>query len=649
MARTTQKIADDIAADVEAEATACSGEFDRRKVFSFLGRDSTLSRGYNYLYDMVMSSEMEALYLCSVFVYGVMTQERSGLALGPIIARKTGVEFVALSYGFSYVIGKVKDMSAFDTYVPTSIGSEFTEDSVKTRLTKVSEQLSSVMSEARASVLPNVKTLKTMVDDPSILLAKRKLAKLLGFMAFLGKSFIPRDKLYFIHLFCKKVDRTRWEGMDIHTFVSEVLGMVIEILETSDSAFSPGDPIFSYVQHEQACNWLLNKSTWVVPDNDVATSDSIPYSEWVAVYNQAKTFHFKQTQDNDADSATRYSLAWAGQRQRLVDDKFQELEKRDPPRVPPLNICLQGGSRTGKTSTLAPLIARAALPILMDRPSMSVKEVEGRTVAINMLDEYMSTYKPQLHKVAVIDEIGTMKEDNPKAASITAQFTSILGENVMPVNKAAVQDKGNVFFSTFLNICVTNVEGMGLHGLEDMSKVAVYRRFEYPPIKRSRTDPGTLYFDVLVWDDETGTYVDSTADFSFPELQFDDMTGDLSVEEWRGRLFDSLKHLRFVPRYVEGIKPKLVSREDGILNIREFLEVVVTAAHQKKEMNRNFKNKVQNILRTMPTEMLRMDKPAGSCRSVASSVVFTGLDKHIMTHGVVNVKPTSGETAPVPH
>jgi hypothetical protein len=270
------------------------------------------------------------------------------------------------------------------------------------------------MSEARASVLPNVKTLKTMVDDPSILLAKRKLAKLLGFMAFLGKSFIPRDKLYFIHLFCKKVDRTRWEGMDIHTFVSEVLGMVIEILETSDSAFSPGDPIFSYVQHEQACNWLLNKSTWVVPDNDVATSDSIPYSEWVAVYNQAKTFHFKQTQDNDADSATRYSLAWAGQRQRLVDDKFQELEKRDPPRVPPLNICLQGGSRTGKTSTLAPLIARAALPILMDRPSMSVKEVEGRTVAINMLDEYMSTYKPQLHKVAVIDEIGTMKEDNPK-------------------------------------------------------------------------------------------------------------------------------------------------------------------------------------------------------------------------------------------
>lgn len=124
----------------------------------------------------------------------------------------------------------------------------------------------------------------------------------------------------------------------------------------------------------------------------------------------------------------------------------------------PFNIGLRSGPGVGKTTVIAPTLARTALrgmQVRLQHNSLP-KFIKNYCVSVNASDKFMSPYKTEKHLVVFLDELGSARSEKDNDNQIMQNITSLIGESEYYINRADISDKGKDLYKPFVNILMTN-------------------------------------------------------------------------------------------------------------------------------------------------------------------------------------------------
>jgi len=124
----------------------------------------------------------------------------------------------------------------------------------------------------------------------------------------------------------------------------------------------------------------------------------------------------------------------------------------------PFNIGLRSGPGVGKTTVIAPTLARTALKGMQVRLQHEAlpKFIKNYCVSVNASDKFMSPYKTEKHLVVFLDELGSARAEMDNDNQIMQNITSLIGESEYYINRADISDKGKDLYKPFVNVLMTN-------------------------------------------------------------------------------------------------------------------------------------------------------------------------------------------------
>lgn len=253
----------------------------------------------------------------------------------------------------------------------------------------------------------------------------------------------------------------------VSIFIRRSLGLGLKLSNT----------VNSYQELNLVCAWLLHnefnrKSDYdIAPEHDAAVKES----EWLVKLNACDTFIQANTNPNKSESDTyRYN------RLVITNLKLRVNSHHYKPRPKPYNIFISGPAGVGKTSVLCKILTahiykEMNIDIPTDNDGMSTF-VDETTCTLNIADKFASNYRPSRHLTVIVDEIGAIEDKNLQNDSLMFQFNEVFGEGKFSLNRASVEEKGQVYLQPLVMMGVSNyIDGKITTIITD--KKAVYRRF----------------------------------------------------------------------------------------------------------------------------------------------------------------------------
>jgi len=269
---------------------------------------------------------------------------------------------------------------------------------------------------------------------------------------------------------------SKWtERRDVPQMTSELMKAVSSVIKHFTTR-NLGDHVFDInnkVNFIECVRWLMLKEYMrYTPGTEVVADGWVSDDTWLRNLDLANEVYL--TLPHDYANASLAAHFYLQMTKLLLKARGSAYGSRPLP----FNFGIYSAPGTGKSTWISEAITHCALEAMEVRNAPPrFEDVRKMICTVNQADKYFSTYSPERHYGVILDEMGAAVA-TAAGNDVMEALTCLLGEGDYALNKAAVEDKGKIFFQPYVISCVSNSPTYGIDDYLNY-KNAFFRRFSF--------------------------------------------------------------------------------------------------------------------------------------------------------------------------